>query len=54
MATACEKGGQETIHMGRKHSGIYEVEAVGQLAKRCRAQRGSNQRLSLYTFAVGR
>ena len=38
MATACEKGGQETKHMGHKNSGIYEVEAVGQLAKRCRAQ----------------
>ena len=34
MATVCEKGGQETKHMGHKHM----VEAVGQLAKRCRAQ----------------
>ena len=38
MATACEKGGQETKHMGHKDWGIYEVEAVGRLAKRCRAQ----------------
>ena len=38
MATACEKGGQETKHMGHKDWKIYKVEAVGQLAKRCRAQ----------------
>ena len=35
MATACEKGGQETKHMGQKDGGICEVAAVGQLAKCC-------------------